>query len=197
MSGLKRDTHLELLNRVRTVYMDEDNVQFEEILLGLYYELETPTVLSVMLVEQIAQALFWIKRHSKDKELILIEAVCREIDQHVYGYRHKYAQPIDAVKSALERGVHSDAYAEFDQFLREECELGLDDLRAIALSKSLEKVRAADDLINRHVQNIRHLQRSLDSIDFKKRLLRKLDLELERLEKENLGLVHESESVQS
>ena len=39
-----------------------------------------------------------------------------------------------------------------------------------------------DDLIHRQHQTIRHLQRSIDSIDYKARLLKRMDLELAALE---------------
>ena len=39
-----------------------------------------------------------------------------------------------------------------------------------------------DDLINRQHQTIRHLQRSIDSIDYKSRLIKRMDLELAALE---------------
>ena len=64
MKEIFKDEHLEMLKRVRTVHMDEGNLEYEEILLGLYHELESPSVLSTAIVEQIAQAFFWIKRHS-------------------------------------------------------------------------------------------------------------------------------------
>jgi hypothetical protein len=39
-----------------------------------------------------------------------------------------------------------------------------------------------DDLIHRQHQTIRHLQRSMDSIDYKSRLIKRMDLELAALE---------------
>ena len=39
-----------------------------------------------------------------------------------------------------------------------------------------------DDLIHRQHQTIRHLQRSIDSIDYKSRLIKRMDLELAALE---------------
>jgi hypothetical protein len=39
-----------------------------------------------------------------------------------------------------------------------------------------------DDLIHRQHQTIRHLQRSMDSIDYKSRLIKCMDLELAALE---------------
>ena len=39
-----------------------------------------------------------------------------------------------------------------------------------------------DDLIHRQHQTMRHLQRSIDSIDYKSRLIKRMDLELAALE---------------
>ena len=39
-----------------------------------------------------------------------------------------------------------------------------------------------DDLIHRQPQTMRHLQRSIDSIDYKSRLIKHMDLELAALE---------------
>ena len=39
-----------------------------------------------------------------------------------------------------------------------------------------------DDLIHRQHQTIRHLQRSIDSIDYKSRLIKRMDLELAALQ---------------
>ena len=75
MTVIAEDEHLKLLNRVRTVHMDEGNFEYEEVLQGLYYELEKPTVLSVLLIEQIAQGFFWIKRHTQDKESLVHSAM--------------------------------------------------------------------------------------------------------------------------
>ena len=39
-----------------------------------------------------------------------------------------------------------------------------------------------DELIHRQHQTMRHLQRSIDSIDYKSRLIKRMDLELAALE---------------
>ena len=45
-----------------------------------------------------------------------------------------------------------------------------------------------DDLIHRQLQNLRHLQKNLDAVDFKKRLVKKLDLEIAQMEKDTLAI---------
>jgi len=42
--------------------------------------------------------------------------------------------------------------------------------------------------------NIRHLQRSLDAIDMKSRIIRRMDLELERVERGLTALEHDPEA---
>ena len=60
--------------------------------------------------------------------------------------------------------------------------LTIEDLRARSISKQIKLISQVDDLIQRQVRNIRSLQKCIDSVDFKKRIVRKMDLELERLE---------------
>ena len=63
-----------------------------------------------------------------------------------------------------------------------EANLTLSDLRARAFKNAARHIKMVDDLIHRQHQTIRHLQRSIDSIDYKSRLLKRMDLELAALE---------------
>ena len=63
-----------------------------------------------------------------------------------------------------------------------ESKLTLPDLRIRAFKDAAKHIRMVDDLIHRQHQTIRHLQRSIDSIDYKSRLLKRMDLELAALE---------------
>ena len=179
MVVIARDKHLELLNRVRTVHMDECNADFEEILLELYHELDEPNTFSVMLVEQIAEALFWIKRHTRDKNFAILNAMKTKLKPPSYINAPDLS---DGLEQALQKGVYSEEYQEFEAKIREKRGMGIDELRSIALVSSINTIKTIDDLINRHLQNLRHLQKSLDSVDFKKRIIKKMDLELDRLE---------------
>ena len=60
--------------------------------------------------------------------------------------------------------------------------LTLSDLRAKAFKDAARHIKMVDDLIHRQHQTIRHLQRSIDSIDYKSRLIKRMDLELAALE---------------
>lgn len=189
-----KDEHLELLNRVRTVHMDEGNFEYEQVLQGLYYELEKPTVLSVLLIEQIAQGFFWIKRHTQDKESLVHSAMIALVRD--YSFSNAGAPKLaPGLSYALEKGRYSNEYEIFESDLKIQKGVSIDELRSTATSKSIDKLKILDDLIHRQVQNLRHLQKSLDAVDFKKRIVKKMDLELERLEAENAKLLIETENA--
>jgi hypothetical protein len=63
-----------------------------------------------------------------------------------------------------------------------EANLTLSDLRAMAFKDAARHIKMVDDLIHRQHQTIRHLQRSIDSIDYKSRLIKRMDLEMAALE---------------
>ena len=50
------------------------------------------------------------------------------------------------------------------------------------LKDAAKHIKMVDDLIHRQHQTMRHLQRSIDSIDYKSRLIKRMDLELAALE---------------
>jgi hypothetical protein len=60
--------------------------------------------------------------------------------------------------------------------------LTLSDLRVRAFKDAAKHIKMVDDLIHRQHQTMRHLQRSIDSIDYKSRLIERMDLELAALE---------------
>ena len=182
MVVIARDKQLELLNRVRTVHMDECNADFEEILLELYQELDEPNTFSVMLIEQIAEALFWIKRHTRDKNFAILNAMKKKLKPQIYESFPDLSQELEL---ALSKGLYSEECQNFEASLREHHGMGIDELRADSLVRSINSIKTIDDLINRHLQNLRHLQKSLDSVDFKKRIIKKMDLELDRIEADN------------
>jgi hypothetical protein len=83
------------------------------------------------------------------------------------------------LENALQKGVYSEEYQEFEASIRQHHGMGIDELRAAALVRSINSIKIIDDLINRHLQNLRHLQKSLELVDFKKRIIKKMDLELD------------------
>ena len=60
--------------------------------------------------------------------------------------------------------------------------LTLSDLRIRAFKDAAKHIKMVDDLIHRQYQTIKHLQRSIDSINYKSRLIKRMDLELAALE---------------
>jgi hypothetical protein len=72
--------------------------------------------------------------------------------------------------------------AEWIDEILAESKLTLSDLRIRAFKDAAKHIKMVDDLIHRQHQTIRHLQRSIDSIDYKSRLIKRMDLELAALE---------------
>ncbi len=71
------DSHsLSKLTSLRTVKMQPKHQQeFDFIFESLITELDTPSAFSIVLTEQIAECLFWLKQHNKDKEEIICFAM--------------------------------------------------------------------------------------------------------------------------
>ena len=56
---------------------NESEAEFQSSLQGLLSELDNPSPLNVALVTQLNECLWWIKRHTVDKELLLHESMAR------------------------------------------------------------------------------------------------------------------------
>ena len=56
---------------------NESEAEFQSGLQSLLSELDNPSPLAVALVSQLNESLWWIKRHTVDKELLLHEAMAR------------------------------------------------------------------------------------------------------------------------
>ena len=56
---------------------DESEAEFQSGLQSLLSELDNPSPLAVALISQLNECLWWIKRHTVDKELLLHEAMGR------------------------------------------------------------------------------------------------------------------------
>ena len=59
---------------------DESEAEFQSGLQSLLSELDNPSALAVALVSQLNECLWWIRRHTVDKELLLHEAIARLYD---------------------------------------------------------------------------------------------------------------------
>jgi hypothetical protein len=161
---------------------DESEADFQSGLKSLLSELDNPSPLAVALVSQLNESLWWIKRHTVDKELLLHEAMARLLSK-AGSYNETYDNR--KVSEALERyldGSGDKDEAEWIEDILAESKLTLSDLRVRAFKDAAKHIKMVDDLIHRQHQTMRHLQRSIDSIDYKSRLIKRMDLELAALE---------------
>jgi hypothetical protein len=167
---------------------NESESEFQSSLQGLLSELETPSPLNVALVTQLNECLWWIKRHTVDKELLLHESMAR-----ILARSNRYIEPYEnhRISSALEGFLAGNASKGnkkiIDDLLRR-AELTVSDLRARGFKDASKHIKMADELIHRQYQTMRHLQRSIDAVDFKSRIIKRMDLELANLENKALAI---------
>ena len=192
----KLQQSLAILNPIRTVDLRDKTGNFEAILQGLLSDLETPNTLSVLLCEQIAESIFWMRRHVEDKELILLEATAEKIDKAQSSYGGDRAYTAEDIKQVLlgDEASKKKINDELKKASFNSTSTSFDGCRAMAFISRAKVIRIADDLIQRQMLNIRHLQRSLDAIDMKSRIIKRMDLELERIERDLTVLEHDPEA---
>ena len=160
----------------------ESESEFQASLESLLSELENPSPLNVALVTQLNECLWWIKRHTVDKELLLHESMARilsKADSYIEFYDN---QKISSALESFLAGNASKSDKKFIDDLLGKAELTVSDLRARGFKDAAKHLKMADELIHRQYQTMRHLQRSIDSVDFKSRLIKRMDLELADLE---------------
>ena len=167
---------------------NESEAEFQSSLQGLLSEFEIPSPLNIALVIQLNECLWWIKRHTVDKELLLHESMAGILTRSA-----EFPQSYDnrRVSMALEGFLAGNASEEDEQCIDEllnRAELTVSDLRARGFKGAYKHIKMADDLIHRQYQTMRHLQKSIDSVDFKSRLIKRMDLELAVLENNALGI---------
>ena len=160
----------------------ESESEFQASLEGLLSELENPSPLNIALVIQLNECLWWIKRHTVDKELLLHEAMAR-----ILARANSYIETYDnhQVSSALENYFAGNANKDDKEMianLLKKGELTMPDLRARGFKDASKHLKMADELIHRQYQTMRHLQKSIDAVDFKSRIIKRMDLELSDLE---------------
>ena len=161
---------------------NESEAEFQCGLKSLLSELDNPSPLAVALVSQLNESLWWIRRHSVDKELLLHEAMARLLSREGSNWMGSGNSKLSV---ALERYLDGSAQKDQAALIEEaliDANLTLSDLRARAFKDAARHIKMVDDLIHRQHQTIRHLQRSIDSIDYKSRLIKRMDLELAVLE---------------
>ena len=161
---------------------NESEAEFQSGLPGLLSELDNPSALSVALVCQLNECLWWIRRHTMDKELLLHEAMARLLAKAGSNWMASGNSKLSVtLDHYLDGSAHKDEVALVEQALID-ANLTLSDLRVRAFKDAAKHIKMVDDLIHRQHQTIRHLQRSVDSIDYKSRLIKRMDLELAALE---------------
>ena len=197
------DAHaLSKLTSLRTVKMQPKHQQeFDFIFESLITELDTPSAFSIVLTEQITECLFWLKQHNKDKEEIICFAMGEELVQAMLFrdfsiYAEGFTQIIKQIYSdTLDKETEeSELFRVFNKTM-DERGLSLDTLRAKAMLARMDKINDLDVVLSRHIQNLRHLQKGLDAFDFKKKMLKRLDLEIEQLTLKNDTLRDQSRKV--
>jgi hypothetical protein len=161
---------------------NESEAQFQSGLQSLLSELDNPSPLAFALVSQLNECLWWIKRHTVDKELLLHEAMARLLFKAGSNWMPSGNSKLSvALEHYLDGSTNRDEAALIEQALADG-NLTLSDLRVRAFKDAARHIKMVDDLIHRQHQTIRHLQRSIDSIDYKSRLIKRMDLELAALE---------------
>jgi hypothetical protein len=167
---------------------NESEAEFQSSLQGLLSEFETPSPLNIALVIQLNECLWWIKRHTVDKELLLHESMAGILTKSA-----EFPQSYDnrRVSMALEGFLAGNVSEEDEQWINDllvESKLTVSDLRARGFQIAAKHIKMADELIHRQYQTMRHLQKSIDSVDFKSRLIKRMDLELAVLENNALAI---------
>jgi len=155
---------------------DESAAEFQSGLQSLLSELDNPSPLAVALVSQLNESLWWIKRHTVDKELLLHEAMARLLSKAGSNWMASGNSKLSvALEYYLDGSGHKDQADLIEEALID-ANLSLSDLRARAFKDAARHIKMVDDLIHRQHQTIRHLQRSIDSIGYKSRLIKRMDL---------------------
>ena len=160
----------------------ESESEFQASLEGLLSELENPSPLNIALVTQLNECLWWIKRHTVDKELLLHEAMARILARS-YSYIETYDNhQVSSVLESFLVGSASKGDKKMIDDLLKKAKLTVPDLRARGFKDASKHLKMADELIHRQYQTMRHLQKSIDAVDFKSRIIKRMDLELADLE---------------
>ena len=163
---------------------------------GLLSDLETLNTLSVLLCEQIAESIFWMRRHVEDKELILLEATAEKIDQAQKSYGNDRTYSAEDIRQVLlgDETLKSKINDELKNAAFNTTAISFDSCRAKAFLSYAKEIKIVDDLIQRQVLNIRHFQKSLNAIDINPRIIKRMDLDLKRAERDLNALEHDPEA---
>ena len=161
---------------------DESEAEFQSGLQSLLSELDNPSPLAVALVSQLNECLWWIRGTPWIRSYCSMRrwrgfCLRRVATLETYDNR-KYQRPLSVIWMAVRTRMKRNGLMK----ILAESKLTLSDLRVRAFKDAAKHIKMVDDLIHRQHQTMRHLQRSIDSIDYKSRLIKRMDLELAALE---------------
>ena len=120
---------------------DESEAEFQSSLQSLLSELDNPSPLAVALISQLNESLWWIKRHTVDKELLLHEAMARLLSK---AGNHWDTYDNHKVSEALVRYVNGSADKDEAAWIDEiliESKLTLSDLRVRAFKDAARHIK--------------------------------------------------------
>ncbi len=161
--------------------------EYQASLNALISEIDQPTPMIVFLLEQINEAFWWIRRHTRDKELMIFEEMASKLTKSHESNRRR------AFFNALLQG-QGDKHKDLQLALVQK-EMSIEQVRVQAIRFCLKDLRAIDDLINRQIQTIRQFQKCIDQIELKPRLKKRMDLEIQRIEQDLRAVDGQSEKA--
>ena len=137
------------------------------------------------LVRQIADTTWWVKTYQKDKDHLIVMKMAMLI-------KSRSDLGMDAEEKALRffecllsswsgQELNSEDQAFLDSAMRSKGH-NMASLRADAVRRSIKELEVIDRLIERQFKNMRLLMQSYESVRFAPQLLKKMDLEIRRLE---------------
>jgi hypothetical protein len=128
---------------------NESEVEVQAGLQSLLSELDNPSALAVALVSQLNECLWWIRRYTVDKELLLHEAMARLLSMEGSNWM---GSGNSALSVALEHYLNGSAQKDQAALIEEaliDANLTLSDLRAKAFKDAARHIKMVDDLIHR------------------------------------------------
>ena len=128
---------------------NESEDEFQSGLQSLLSELDNSSPLAVALVSQLNESLWWIKRDTVDKELLLQEAMARLLSKSG-NHRDTYDKykVSEVLEHYLNGSADKDEVVWIDEILAES-KLTLSDPRVRAFKDAVRHIKMVDDLIHR------------------------------------------------
>ena len=127
----------------------ESEAEFQSGLQSLLSELDNPSPLAIALISQLNECLWWIKRHTVDKELLLHESMAK-----ILARAGTYSEVYDnhLVSTALESFLTGNSSKEekiWIEAMLVQSKLTVSDLRALGFKAASKYIKMVDDLIHR------------------------------------------------